>query len=150
MEYVAHVLNPDLGPVVEITIGLSFAEEEVRRAAGTETSPRRSIFALIDPGLGTTVISEKIRAEFDPGGYELRPEFLPWAGTALRVGTSLYIGAPELLPDLLERNIRVVVVPLPDTVQCILGRNFLVGIEFVYEGALESFGWRVSPFWESS
>lgn len=150
MEYVEHISDPALGPVVKITIGLSFAEENERWAAGVETSPRRTIFALIDPGLKTTVISEKICAEYDPGSYMVLPEFLPWSGTAGRVRSYLYIGAPELLPELLERNVKVVIAPLPDTIQCILGRNFLQGIEFVYEGALESFAWRVSPFREPS
>jgi len=144
VDFVRHILDSGLGPIVTVTIGLSFAEEEGRKASGRDFGKRGRYSALIDPGVETTVVSEAIRLEYDPGEYGLEPIYFPLTGTGLRVATHLYVGVPELIPNLLERNMRVIVAPLSGSVQCILGRDFLNVIEFMYDGDAEVFSWRVS------
>ena len=143
LDFIRHILDSDLGPIVTVTIGLSFAEEERRRVSGRDFEERKSYVALIDPGIENTVISERIRLDYAPGEYGLEEIYFPLLGTELRLGTHVYIGVPELIPYLLERELKVIVAPLSESIHCILGRDFLNVIEFVYDGDAGVFAWRV-------
>ena len=143
MDFIRHILDSDLGPIVTVTIGLSFAEEERRKAIGENFAERNLYSALIDPGIANTVISEKIRADYDPGNYAVETTYFPLTGIEKRIATYVYIGVPELIPQLLERNLRVIVAPLSESIDCILGRDFLNVIEFTYDGDAGVFSWRV-------
>lgn len=138
-----HVVENDHGPVVEITIGLSFMEEERRRRRGDATPARRTIRAAIHTGLATTLVSETLRQELDPDQrglhYELRVQEIVLLGAAQRSQATFSVAVPELGP--MFKGVEAIIVPLPGPVQCFLGRNFLnvAKATFSYDGDYELF-----------
>lgn len=155
MASMRHVLDPDHGPVVQVTIGLSFEQEERRvRREGDAGLARRSVRAPINLGLPMTLISRSFCQELDPYQRDLKyqtrrhnipllllgadPEML---GEKLRPQITASVMLEELQPALLFREVEVVIVETLEPFQCILGRNYLnrAALTLLYHGPLETF-----------
>lgn len=145
-----HIVDHDHGPVVEITIGLSFTQEGRRRRRGDATPARRTVRAATHTGLATTLVSEQLRERLDPSqrdlSYELREPEIAMLETLQRPQAMLSIAVPELAP--MFKSVEAVIVPLPGPIQCFLGRNFLNTGQaiFTYNGDYELFSLSTSWF----
>jgi len=155
MASVGHVPDPDHGPVVQVTIGLSFEQEERRvRREGEAGLARKSVRAPINLSFPMTLISRSLCRELDPfqrdWKYEARRHNIPllltgatpeMLGEKLRSQTVASIMIEELQPDLLFKGVEVVIVETLEPFQCILGRNYLnlAALTLLYHGPLEVF-----------
>lgn len=144
MATVNHVVDPNHGPVVEITIGLSFAQEQRRsRRGGISPPPRKTVWAAIHTGLSTTLVGEQLRLEIDPAQcdlhYQLRIQDVPLLGVEQRAETQLYVALPELAP--VFKSVETIIAPLSGPIQCFLGRNYLrvAALTLTYFGDQEVF-----------
>ena len=72
MDCIGHVVDYNLGPVVQVTIGLSFAEANNRRSRlengffGKPVPSQKTVSALIDPSFLYSAVSRELLAAFDP------------------------------------------------------------------------------------
>lgn len=143
MAEIRHLLDYNHGPVVAITIGLSYVEEGRRRARGDSSPARQSVQASIHTGLATTLVDEQLWLRLDPNQSDLRyklriPEII-FLEPVQRPEAAFSIGIPEV--GALSKQANAIIMPLPGSIQCILGRNFLNAYKavFIYDGEYELF-----------
>ncbi len=138
MAELRHIIDSDLGPVVEITIGLSFIQQGRRHSRGDLTPARQNIQALIHTGLATTLVSEKLRYILDPEqrdlAYTLRVHETPMQEPLQRSSAAVSIGVPELGP--MFKSVEATFMSLSGPIQCFLGRDLLDAGKavFTYDG----------------
>jgi len=148
MAEIRHLVDYNHGPVVTITIGLSFIEEGRRRSRGDVSPARQTVQAVIHTELATTLVADQLWMKLDPGqadlSYKLRVPEITFLEPVQRPEAIFSIGIPEIGP--LFKGVRAIVMPLPGPIQCFLGRNFLNVNKsiFIYDGEYEIFSLKAS------
>lgn len=140
-DYLSGIIDPNIGPVVPVTIGLSFAEARQR----VDPPPMIRVSGLVDTGLEISGISQEVYMELGASSkVHTRHQYIPLRGVELRSFVKLYIAIESFMPNVLFRSIEVTVGVHTGSPQCVLGRNFLEGIELQYSGAFDIFGLKPS------
>jgi predicted aspartyl protease len=125
-----------LGPVIEVQVGMTSAEETAARAVGDPVPAPLTVAALIDTGASHTVLQQNLAAQLG---------LKPVSSSAFRTASSASAVYHQytirlFFPHGVEIEVLAVEMPLQGQhIQCLLGRDVLADGVLVYLGQSNMF-----------
>ena len=123
------------GPVAEVQIAISGAMEEALRKRDQPIPKPIKGTAIIDTGATGTVIQRGLA-----GQLGLNPIGVEYIRTASSSNVECHAYAVRVVfPRVVIDDVKVVELPLPGNIQCLIGRNILAHGVFIYLGYMNQF-----------